>query len=82
MKTQHLIICMRIDSEIGQKINIALNSIEEHNSGKLRNVFRAIDFNSPVAFGEKKEKNGILKNLLTDLCILYVRIILKNFMAI
>ncbi|MXP78487.1 type I restriction-modification system subunit M [Lachnospiraceae bacterium WCA-9-b2] len=63
----------RNDSEIGQKINIALNSIEEHNSGKLRNVFRAIDFNSPVDFGEKKEKNGILKNLLTDFHTLDLR---------
>lgn len=56
----------RNDAEIGQKINIALNSIEEHNSGKLRNVFRAIDFNSQVDFGEKKEKNATLKNLLDD----------------
>ena len=46
----------RNNNEIGQKINIALNNIEEHNSGKLRNVFRAIDFNSQVDFGEKKEK--------------------------
>lgn len=46
----------RNDAEIGQMINIALNNIEEHNSGKLRNVFRAIDFNSQVDFGEKKEK--------------------------
>lgn len=46
----------RNDAEIGQKINVALNHIEEHNSGKLRNVFRAIDFNSQVDFGEPKEK--------------------------
>ena len=56
----------RNDAEIGQMINIALNNIEEHNSGKLRNVFRAIDFNSQVDFGEKKEKNATLKNLLND----------------
>lgn len=56
----------RNDLEIGQKINIALNQIEEHNSGKLRNVFRAIDFNSQVDFGEKREKNATLKNLLED----------------
>ena len=36
----------RTDTEIGQKINVALSHIEDHNSGKLRNVFRAIDFNS------------------------------------
>lgn len=56
----------RNDTEIGQKINIALSSIEEHNSGKLRNVFRAIDFNSEVDFGNVKQKNAILKNLLED----------------
>lgn len=46
----------RNDAEIGQKINVALNHIEEHNSGKLRNVFRAIDFNSQVDFGEPKRR--------------------------
>ena len=46
----------RNNNEIGQKINIALSHIEEHNSGKLRNVFRAIDFNSQVDFGDVKEK--------------------------
>ncbi len=56
----------RGDTEIGQKINIALSHIEEHNSGKLRNVFRAIDFNSQVDFGDVREKNAILKNLLSD----------------
>lgn len=56
----------RADNEIGQKINIALSNIEEHNSGKLRNVFRAIDFNSMVDFGEKKERNATLKNVLED----------------
>lgn len=38
----------RNDPEIGQKINVALSHIEERNSSKLRNVFRAIDFNSQV----------------------------------
>jgi type I restriction enzyme M protein len=54
------------DAEIGQKINVVLSYIEEHNSGKLRNVFRAIDFNSRVDFGEVREKNATLKNLLED----------------
>ncbi len=54
------------EADIGQKINIALSLIEEHNSGKLRNVFRAIDFNSQVDFGEPREKNAILMNLLED----------------
>ena len=56
----------RNDVQIGQKINVALSHIEEHNSGKLRNVFRAIDFNSQVDFGEVKEKNTTLRNLLED----------------
>jgi len=56
----------RTDTKIGQKINVALSSIEEHNGSKLRNVFRAIDFNSTVDLGEPREKNAILKNLLED----------------
>ena len=56
----------RTDPEIGQRINVALSRIEEHNSGKLRNVFRAIDFNSQVDFGDVKAKNATLRNLLED----------------
>lgn len=63
----------RNDNEIGQKINIALSNIEEQNSSKLRNVFRAIDFNSQVDFGEAIEKNAILKNLLNDFSELDLR---------
>ena len=56
----------RTDTKIGQKINIALAAIEERNGSKLRNVFRAIDFNSTVDLGDPREKNAILKNLLED----------------
>ncbi len=56
----------RNDNEIGQKINVALSRIEEQNSSKLRNVFRAIDFNSQVDFGDIKDKNTILNNVLKD----------------
>ncbi len=56
----------RKDTEIGQKINIALSAIENNNSAKLHEVFRAIDFNSSVDFGDVKQKNAILKNLLED----------------
>lgn len=56
----------RTDTQIGQKINVALSAIEERNGSKLRNVFRAIDFNSTVDLGEPREKNAILKNLLED----------------
>ena len=63
----------RNDNEIGQKINVALSHIEEHNSGKLRNVFRAIDFNSQVDFGDVREKNATLRNLLEDFQTLDLR---------
>ncbi len=56
----------RTDTKIGEKINVALAEIENNNSEKLRNVFRAIDFNSTVDFGEAKDKNAILRNLLED----------------
>ena len=49
----------RNDAEIGQKINVALNHIEEHNSGKLRNVFRAIDFNSQVDLANRRRKTQL-----------------------
>ena len=63
----------RNNPQIGQLINVALSHIEEHNSNKLRNVFRAIDFNSQVDFGNPKEKNAILKNLLEDIVDLDLR---------
>ncbi len=63
----------RNELDIGVKINVALSKIEELNSGKLTNVFRAIDFNSQVDFGEVKEKNAILKNLLQDFAELDLR---------
>ena len=56
----------RNDNEIGVKINKALEQIENNNSAKLHNVFRAIDFNSQVDFGEIKTKNAILRTLLQD----------------
>ena len=56
----------RTDTQIGQKINVALSAIEERNGSKLRNVFRAIDFNSTIDLGEPREKNAVLKNLLED----------------
>lgn len=71
--TFNFLYANRNDTEIGQKINVALNHIEEHNSGKLRNVFRSIDFNSQVDFGAPKEKNATLRNLLEDFHVLDLR---------
>ena len=63
----------RSNNEIGQKINVALSKIESENSGKLQNVFRAIDFNSQVDFGNVKDKNATLRNLLEDFAELDLR---------
>ncbi|MDO4627748.1 MAG: type I restriction-modification system subunit M [Planctomycetia bacterium] len=56
----------RDEKQIGEMINAALQKIEEKNSDKLQGVFRAIDFNSQVDFGESKAKNALLRNLLED----------------
>ena len=56
----------RNDTSIGVMINKALFDIENANSAKLHEVFRSIDFNSTVDFGDVKTKNATLKNLLED----------------
>lgn len=56
----------RNDSEIGAVINKALEHLENENSGKLRDVFRNIDFNSEAILGKTKERNAMLKHLLED----------------
>jgi len=60
----------RMDSNIGEVINIALNDLEEANREKLSSedgsgIFRNIDFNSSN-LGDAKDKNNRLKNLLMD----------------
>ncbi|UOQ49621.1 type I restriction-modification system subunit M [Gracilibacillus caseinilyticus] len=56
----------RNDSEIGEIINKALERLENENTGKLRGVFRNIDFNSESILGKAKERNAILRSLLED----------------
>lgn len=51
---------------IGELIDIALAAIEDANKEKLDGVFRNISFNSEANFGETKERNTRLKNLLED----------------
>lgn len=53
-------------SNIGERINKALEAIEEANKTKLRGVFRNIDFNSEANLGQTKERNVRLKMLLED----------------
>ena len=56
----------RNESNIGERINIALDAIEEANKAKLAGVFRNIDFNSEANLGKTKDRNRRLKHLLED----------------
>ncbi len=56
----------RNESNLGEIIDIALTGLEDANRTKLANVFRNISFNSEAIFGQTKERNTILKNLLVD----------------
>ncbi|GAB4364095.1 MAG: type I restriction-modification system subunit M [Methylohalobius crimeensis] len=51
---------------IGELINMVLDSIEEANKAKLEGVFRNIDFNSEANLGKTKDRNRRLKHLLED----------------
>lgn len=57
----------RTDSEVGEIINKVLERIENENTGKLRGVFRNIDFNSEAILGKAKERNAMLRTLLEDI---------------
>ncbi len=56
----------RNEDNIGEIINKALETITTLNGVKLLNLFAGVDFNSEVVFGKKKEKNAIVKTLLSD----------------
>lgn len=56
----------RSANDVGERINKALEKLEDANKQKLENVFRNIDFNSEAALGETKERNARLKHLLED----------------
>ena len=56
----------RSEANIGERINIALDAIEEANKIKLEGVFRNIDFNSEANLGKTKDRNRRLKHLLED----------------
>lgn len=56
----------RNDAEIGEIINKALERLENENTGKLRGVFRNIDFNSEAVLGRATERNAMLRSLLED----------------
>lgn len=58
----------RTADNIGELINIVLDSIESHKSNKqkLDGVFRNIDFNSEPNLGKTRDRNRRLKALLED----------------
>ncbi|MDW3224187.1 MAG: type I restriction-modification system subunit M [Paracoccaceae bacterium] len=56
----------RNEPNIGERINIALENIEDANRAKLEGVFRNIDFNSEANLGRPKDRNRRLKNMLED----------------
>ena len=53
-------------TNIGERINVALEKIEDANKEKLSGVFRNIDFNSEAILGQTKDRNIRLKHLLED----------------
>lgn len=59
--------------DIGERINGALDIIEDENKAKLDGVFRKIDFNSEVNLGETRDRNRRLKHLLEDFSPLDLR---------
>lgn len=56
----------RNDADIGERMNIALEQIEEANKEKLEGVFREVDFNNENKLGQTKDRNSRLKHLLED----------------
>lgn len=54
----------RDQGDIGERINVALEAIEEANKAKLEGVFRNIDFNSEANLGQVKDRSRRLRNLL------------------
>jgi len=56
----------RDKTDIGERMNIALATIEEANKAKLEGVFREVDFNSESKLGQTRDRNARLKMLLED----------------
>lgn len=56
----------RNENDVGERINKALEALEDANKAKLEGVFRNIDFNSEAQLGETKDRNAKLKHVLED----------------
>ncbi len=57
---------LRNETDIGERMNVALSSIEEANKAKLEGVFREVDFNSENKLGRTRDRNTKLKLVLED----------------
>ncbi len=51
----------------GERLDKALQALEDANPGKLRDVFQGISFNNAPALGSEPRKNDVLRRLLDDL---------------
>lgn len=58
---------------IGERVDIALEAIQNTNKTKLDGVFRNVSFNSETKLGQTKERNRRIKNLLEDFAKLDLR---------
>ena len=56
----------RHESNIGGRINDALEQIQDSNRAKLDGLFENVNFNSEASLGRTKDRNRRLKNLLED----------------
>lgn len=56
----------RNEEDLGERIDKALEAIEEANKGKLDGVFRNVNFNSEANLGKTKDRNRRLKHLIED----------------
>lgn len=53
-------------TDIGEKVDIALEQLEEANRAKLEGVFGDISFNSERQLGQTKDRNRRVKNMIED----------------
>ncbi len=60
------IYARRNEPNLGELINIALETVEDANKEKLNGVFRNIDFNSEANLGRTGQRNERLQHLLND----------------
>lgn len=56
----------RAEMDIGERINWALQRLEQANPAKLEGLFREIDFNSAAVLGPTRERNARLRRWLDD----------------